>query len=110
MPDVLAPPVVAPRRSSLGPSWQQLPESELRRIEAICGEFGERFGYRSTVRGDASLSLSTRLLMWYGTSSVVAESVAARLLPARLRRGALGAYRSIACRLHAGRVASGTMP
>jgi hypothetical protein len=98
------------RRSSLGPRWQQLPESELRRIEAICGEFGERFGYRATVRGEASLSLPTRLLMWYGTTSVIAESLAARLLPAELRHRALGAYRSVAVRLHAGRVANGTLP
>jgi hypothetical protein len=108
-PDLL-PAADAPRRSSRGPSWQQLPEAELRRIEAICGEFGERFGYRSTVRGGSSLSLSTRLLTWYGTTSVIAESLAARLLPAPLRRGVSGAYRSVAGRLQAGRVASETLP
>jgi hypothetical protein len=113
-PSLLTPDVMAsgdaPRRSSLGPRWQQLPESELRRIESICGEFGERFGYRATVHGEASLSLATRLLMWYGTTSVIAESLAAQLVPAALRRGALGAYRSVAVRLHAGRGAGGTLP
>jgi len=108
-PGVLAP-VAAPRRSSLGPRWQQLPESELRRIEAICGEFGERFGYRATVHGEASLSLPTRLMMWCGTSSVIAESLAAQLVPVALRRGAVGAYRSVAVRLHAWRGAGGTLP
>ena len=100
----------APRRSSLGPRWQQLPEAELRRIEAICGEFGERFGYRATVHGGASLSLPTRLLMWYGTTSVIAESLVAQLVPAALRRSAADAYRSVAVRLHAGRGAGGTLP
>jgi hypothetical protein len=113
-PNLLTPGVLAasdaPRRSSLGPRWQQLPESELRLIEAICGEFGERFGYRATVHGEASLSLPTRLMMWYGTTSVIAESLAAQLVPTAVRRGALGAYRSIAVRFHAARGAGGTLP
>jgi hypothetical protein len=103
-------PLTELRRSSLAPPWQQLPEATLRQAESICGEFAERFGYRSSVRGEASLGLSTRLLTLYGSSSVLAERVANRVVPVRMRVGIARAYRRLARPLRGGDVSGESSP
>lgn len=84
------------------PRWQQLPESTLRQLESICGEFAERFGYRMTTRARRGPSLRSRLLALYGSSSVAVERLAVQVLPSGLRMRLMGAYQRFESSLHGG--------
>ena len=76
----------------------RLPPSVVRRAESICGEFGERFGYHATTRGERPLSLAARLGALYGSTTVLLEKLLFGAMPARLRIEVINGYRRLAGR------------
>jgi hypothetical protein len=79
--------------------WRRrLSDLNVRRADAICGEFAERFGYHATTQGEQPLSIAARLGALYGCTTVLAEKVLFGAVPANLRTGLINGYRRFAGR------------
>jgi hypothetical protein len=65
--------------------WQELPDATRHEIEAVCGEFGERFGYRLSSPVPHRLGLSARMFALCGTTSIAAERALLQVVPATMR-------------------------
>jgi hypothetical protein len=76
----------------------RLPEATVRRVESICGEFAERFGYHATTDGERPLSIAARVGALYGSTTVLIEKLLFGSMPARLRIGVINGYRRLAGR------------
>jgi hypothetical protein len=87
---------VDPRQAQKWPA--RLSETTVRRVESICGEFAERFGYHATTDGEQPLSIAARLGALYGSSTVLIEKLLFGSLPPRLRIGVINGYRRLAGR------------
>jgi hypothetical protein len=79
--------------------WRKhLPEPVVRRADAICGEFAERFGYHPTTLGERPLSFRTLFGALYGRTSVLAEKLVFGALPTSLRTELINGFRRFARR------------
>jgi hypothetical protein len=78
---------------------RRLSDMTVRRADAICGEFAERFGYQPTTFGEQPLSIAARLGVLYGCTTVMAEKILFGVVPAGLRIGLINGYRRVAGRV-----------
>jgi hypothetical protein len=85
-----------PERAQRWP--KRLSDTTVRRADAICGEFAERFGYHPTTRGEQPLSIAARVGALYGASTVYAEKLLFGVMPTGVRTGLINGYRRIAGR------------
>lgn len=85
---------------TLAQRWQKrLSDTVIRRIDSICGEFAERFGYHPTTRGERPLSIGARLGALYGRTTVAAEKFVFGVLPAAMRISLINGYRRVSGRI-----------
>lgn len=77
---------------------KRLSDITVRRADAICGEFAERFGYHPTTRGERPLSIAARIGTLYGRTTVLAEKLLFGFVPAGVRINLIDGYRRLAGR------------